>query len=270
MIRFPNCKINLGLYVLEKLPDGYHQLETAFYPVGLSDILEINTTSSVETMLNITGTEIHGAPSDNLCFRAWQILHAEYGIPAVEMHLHKIIPIGAGLGGGSSDAAFTLSMLNELFEIGIPLQKLDKLAARLGMDCPYFLLNAPALGQGKGDILTPLSVELKGMHIAILKPGIHISTSRAYASIKPHPQKYSIQELIQRPINEWKYILSNDFEEGIFDKYPVIAEIKQKLYQKGAVYASMSGSGSAVYGIFKREPELAGSFEGSFAWQGSL
>ena len=270
MIRFPNCKINLGLHILEKLPDGYHRIETVFYPLGLSDILEINPSASGNSLLTISGLEIPGDTKENLCFRVWQLLKEDYGIPAAEMHLHKIIPTGAGLGGGSADAAFSLAMLNDLFETGIPNGKLITLAARLGMDCPYFLMNTPALGTGKGEILTPISLSLKGMHIVLVKPGIHVSSAEAYAGVIPLPRTVTLTELIRRPIEEWKQLLENDFEESVFQKYPEISIIKEELYAKGAVYASMSGSGSAVYGIFRKSTDLTGSFTNDFLWQGIL
>jgi 4-diphosphocytidyl-2-C-methyl-D-erythritol kinase len=270
MIRFPNCKINLGLRILERLPDGYHRLETIFYPLGLSDILEINPSNSAITHLTITGIEVQGQPTDNLCYQAWEMLNKEYGIPAVEMHLHKIIPTGAGLGGGSSDAAFTLAMLNDLFEIGITNEKMYSLALRLGMDCPYFLLNTPALGTSKGEILTPASIDLKGIHIVVVKPEIHISTAEAYSGVIPRLRNKSLSVLMQQPVGNWKHSLVNDFEESVFRKYPEIARIKDKLYENGALYASMSGSGSAVYGLFSEKVDLSAYFYDCFVWQGSL
>jgi 4-diphosphocytidyl-2-C-methyl-D-erythritol kinase len=270
MIRFPNCKINLGLHILEKLPDGYHSLETIFYPLSLSDILEINPSDSATTRLTITGIEIQGQPTENLCYKAWDLLNQEFGIPTVEMHLHKIIPTGAGLGGGSSDAAFTLSMINELFNIGISSENLFSLALRLGMDCPYFLLNTPALGTGKGEKLTPVPINLKGIHIVVAKPDIHISTAEAYSGVIPRLRDKSQPKLMAQPIGNWKQSLVNDFEEPVFLKYPEIAGIKEKLYEKGALYASMSGSGSAVYGLFNEKVDMSAYFNDCFVWQGSL
>jgi 4-diphosphocytidyl-2-C-methyl-D-erythritol kinase len=270
MIRFPNCKINLGLHVLEKLPDGYHRIETAFYPIGLSDILEVNPSVSGQTHLTITGIPIPGDTRDNLCYRAWELLNLEYGIQAVEMHLHKIIPTGAGLGGGSSDAAAVLLMLNELFAMELSPQKLHELATQLGMDCPYFLLNAPAIGSGKGELLSPIQIELKGFHLVVAIPGIPVSTAEAYSGVIPKLRNSSLAELLQLPVEAWKHELINDFEESVFFKHPEIGMIKEEFYRQGAVYASMSGSGSALYGIFREKIDLAGRFEGCFLWNSPL
>ncbi|NVO20631.1 MAG: 4-(cytidine 5'-diphospho)-2-C-methyl-D-erythritol kinase [Bacteroidetes bacterium] len=267
MIRFPNCKINLGLNILERLPDGYHGIATLFYPIGLSDILEINASSGKETRLTVSGIALPGDPKDNLCFRAWNILHEECGIPAVEMHLHKLIPAGAGLGGGSSDAAQTLMILNELFLLGLGHEKLALRATQLGMDCTFFLLNKPAIGEGRGEILNPFAKVLTGKFIVLVKPEVHVSTAEAYAGVVPFKSHIHIGDVLNTPIEAWKDQLENDFEKSVFQKFPDIGRIKEELYSNGAVYASMSGSGSAVYGIFNEKVNLSSLFNGCFVWQ---
>ena len=268
MIRFPNCKINLGISILEKLPDGYHRLETVFYPLGLSDILEILPSEKMQ--VTVTGSRFPGSAEDNLCYKAWQLIQAEYQVPPVQMHLHKIIPTGAGLGGGSSDAAFTLRMLNEMFELNLTDEQLMDLAARLGMDCPYFILNSPALGTGRGEILQPVRLNLKGYFLVLVKPEVHVSTKEAYAGVKPAPAAQSLIGLLKLPVTAWRDRMINDFEKSVIDKHPEIGHIKDLLYEEGAAYASMSGSGSAVYGIFREAPELKNTFPGCFSWTGKL
>jgi len=270
MICFPNCKINLGLHILRKLPDGFHELETAFYPLELRDILEIIPSKTGETTLSVTGLTLPGDTRDNLCIRAWQLLSSRTGIPPVSIFLHKIIPAGAGLGGGSSDAAFTLSMLNTMYSLGLSEKELGDLALGLGMDCPFFLLNSPAIATGKGEILNPVPLNLKGMKIVLVKPDIHISTADAYANVTPKPGRTPLQEILMNPAEEWKNILVNDFEESIFRRYPEIEKIKQTLYDTGAVYASMSGSGSAVFGIFRKYPDIQGKFTECYTWVGEI
>lgn len=268
MIRFPHCKINLGISILEKLPDGYHRLETVLYPLGLSDMLEI--LPSDEMQFTVTGTMAPGSTETNLCYRAWKLMSDEYKVPPVRMHLHKIIPTGAGLGGGSSDAAFTLRMLNELFELDLGKEMLMKLAARLGMDCPYFILDGPALGTGRGEILQPIQLDLKGYTLVLVKPDIHVSTAEAYAGVKPAPKTDLLLKQVQTPVPGWKNLLVNDFEKTIIEKFPEIGIIKDTLYSQGAVYAAMSGSGSAVYGIFEGEPGPVIEFPGCFTWTGRM
>jgi len=210
MICFPNCKINLGLHILRKLPDGYHELETVFYPLELRDILEIIPSKTGETTLSVTGLTLPGDTRDNLCIRAWKLLSGKLGIPPVSIFLHKIIPAGAGLGGGSSDAAYTLSLLNDMFSLKLSEKDLGDLALELGMDCPFFLLNAPAIATGKGEILNPLRLNLKGMKVVLIKPDIHISTAEAYANVKPKQGRKTIQEILLNPVEEWKNLLVND------------------------------------------------------------
>lgn len=254
MISFPNCKINLGLWVTQRRKDGYHSIETVMMPVPWCDILEIVLASGPETTLTITGKKVDSPEKDNLCYRAWQLMADAYSIPVVNMHLHKVIPTGAGLGGGSSDASFTLRMLNKIFNLNLDSTTLRSLAVRLGMDCPFFIDNIPALSTGRGEILKPISFGLSGYYLMLVKPDIHVSTAAAFTGIMPIQRENSIEEITNLPITEWKDIVSNDFEKIVFDLYPEIQEIKNKLYRAGAVYASMSGSGSAVFGLFDSKP----------------
>ncbi len=254
MIAFPNSKINLGLQILERLPDGYHRISSLLYPVPLYDILEILPSGTGKTELQISGLPIPESEIEkNLCYKAWKLLHDEWGIPAVKIYLHKIIPLGAGLGGGSSDAAFALKMLNAIFPLNLSHQRLTELAAKLGMDCPFFITNTHALAEGKGELLTPVELNLSNYHLALVKPEVHISTAAAYAGVVPDATRQPLQELIKAPVSEWKNIIFNDFEKNIFSSHPEIKEIKEKLYGMGAVYAAMSGSGSAVFGLFTEE-----------------
>jgi len=270
MIRFPNCKINLGLHILEKLPDGYHRIETVFYPVPLTDILEIIPSSTGTTSLDVSGIQVEGAMEQNLCYKAWQLLQQECGIPAVHMHLHKMIPSGAGLGGGSSDAATALSIMNELFKLQLTPAVLAEYASRLGMDCPFFLLGTPALGEHKGEILTPLLLDLGDWFIRIVKPAVHSSTAAAYAGVNPQPNRPSLADLITQPVNLWKDLLVNDFETGIFNSHPELLSIRNQLYDQGAVFASISGSGSALFLFFFSKPSFPSIFPGCFCWEGKL
>jgi 4-diphosphocytidyl-2-C-methyl-D-erythritol kinase len=267
MIRFPYCKINLGLHILEKLPDGYHRIETLFYPVPLTDILEIIPKTSGQTTLAVTGIELPGNAEENICFKAWQLLHQEFNIPSVDIYLHKLIPTGAGLGGGSSDAAMTLRMLDEMFSLGLTEMQLHTYALRLGMDCPFFLQQLPAIGSHKGEILKPHKFDLKGKYLVLVKPEVHVSTADAYSGVKPIQHPFDIANLISRPLKDWKSILVNDFEPSVFSKVPIIGEIKDILYDAGAQYASMSGSGSAVFAIFNEAPKIDELFRDCFVWK---
>lgn len=246
MITFPNAKINLGLHVLRKREDGFHEIETVFYPIDMHDSLEIRP--AVETTLNFSGPELSGG--ENIVMKAYRLLEQEYGIPPVEIHLLKHIPAGAGLGGGSSDAAHALIMLDEMFSLDISPAELEKLAAELGSDCSFFIRNKPAIASGRGELLEDIELDLSGYEIKVITPDIHISTPEAYGMVTPTDMRPSLREIIQNPIHDWKEVLVNDFEKPIFAKYPEIREIKKSLYDQGAAYASMSGSGSAVYGIF--------------------
>ena len=253
MITFPNAKINIGLNVVEKRPDGYHNLETVFYPIPLEDALEINPpTKDAQSActFTLTGINIEGNSEDNLVMKAYRLLGAHYPLPPVQIHLHKHIPTGAGLGGGSSDAAYMLKLLNECFGLNIPTDKLEEYAARLGADCAFFVRNQPVYAEGIGNVFTPIKLSLKGYGLIVIKPGVFVSTRDAFAPIKPHRPAQNLQDLVKRPINEWKENIINDFEASVFPKFPIIGTLKEKLYQSGAIYAAMSGSGSSVYGLF--------------------
>ena len=253
MLAFPNIKINLGLSITEKRPDGYHNLETVFYPVALEDALEIRTSSETEKKITLHqyGMEIAGNPEDNLVAKAYSLLDKEFHLPPIEVHLYKHIPSGAGLGGGSADAAFMLKLLNNKFELGLPDDTLEEYAAKLGADCAFFIKNRPTYAEGIGNIFSPLPLSLKGYRIWLVKPDIFVSTRDAFAKIKPHHPEMSLKEIAQLPVEEWNGRMVNDFEESVFPQFPAIGEIKEEMYRQGAVYASMSGSGSSVYGLFK-------------------
>jgi 4-diphosphocytidyl-2-C-methyl-D-erythritol kinase len=254
MITFPNCKINIGLWVTQRRADGYHNIQTLMVPVPWCDALEIVPTLGSQTTLTITGNKVDATTEENLCFLAWKLMAEKYNIPAVEMHLHKVIPSGAGLGGGSADAAFTLKMLNSLFKLNLDSETLRSLAVQLGMDCPFFIDNVPALSTGRGEFLKPITLKINGLNIVIVKPPIHVSTAAAFAGIKPQYRENSLADFCEVPIQAWKKKLKNDFEQSVFGLYPDIEELKNRMYRKGAVYASMSGSGSAVYGLFENQP----------------
>jgi 4-diphosphocytidyl-2-C-methyl-D-erythritol kinase len=269
MVNFPNAKINLGLYIKTKRPDGFHELESCFYPVGWTDALEI--LEAPELKFESSGIEIPGNTADNLCLKAYYLLAKDYDLPPVHIHLHKVVPIGAGMGGGSADAAFTIRMLNESFALGLSVEQMQRYARQLGSDCAFFIENKPVIAYGKGDEFMPLEVpKLKG-YIVIVYPQIHISTKEAYAGVKPAAPKFNLNELILSGIENWKDNLKNDFEDSLFPSYPVLPAIKNKLYEKGAIYASMTGSGSAVYGIFKEAPVWGGWFPEEYQiWSGRL
>lgn len=255
MISYPNAKINIGLNIIEKRPDGYHNIETVFYPFGLSDVLSVEPSATCsDYSFSSGGIAIGGNPDDNLVIKAYRLLQSEYEIPPVDISLIKQIPFGAGLGGGSSDAAFMLKALNVLFELKISTKKLEKLASELGADCPVFIRNKPVFASGIGNVFSPVKLVLKNYFLLLVKPDIHVSTPEAYSLVIPEKPQVSLSELIQSPIAEWKGLIKNDFEKSVFTRYPQIAEIKDSMYDLGAVYASMSGSGSSVYGIFETPP----------------
>ena len=250
MILFPNAKINIGLHIKRKRSDGYHELETIFYPVNYCDVLEIIIAD--ELTLTTSGIDIPG--DDNLCLQAFHMLKQDFDIPAVHIHLHKIIPIGAGLGGGSSDAAFTLKGLNQIFDLQLSNKQLRMYAVKIGADCPFFIENKPMLATGIGDVLEPIGLDLSDYYIAIVNPNIHISSLEAYSGVTPKKPLCSLSELIKSPVKEWQ--LQNDFEQSVFMKYSAVENLKKSLYEKGAVYAAMSGSGSSVFGLFENRPTL--------------
>ncbi len=252
MISFPNAKINLGLHVTEKRPDGFHNLETVFYPVGWSDVLEF--VISAEFGFTTSGIPISGVPESNLVIKAYQLLKEEFNLPALKIHLHKNIPFGAGLGGGSSDGAFMLVMLNKTFNLDISEERLIGYAARLGSDCPFFVLNKPVFATGRGEVMNIVNMKINGLFIILVKPPFEVSTAQAFQFVVPKKSEDSLPELLSQPVQKWKNIISNQFELSVFQNYPEIEGVKSKLYESGAVYASMSGSGSCVFGIFDQLP----------------
>ncbi|WP_207422683.1 4-(cytidine 5'-diphospho)-2-C-methyl-D-erythritol kinase [Desertivirga brevis] len=257
MIVFPNAKINIGLNILNRRTDGYHNLETVFYPIQIKDALEV--IQSEELSFTATGIEIPGHANENLCLKAWHLLKNDFDIPSVGMHLHKGIPIGAGLGGGSADAAFFIRLMNEKFELGLSLEKMQAYARQLGADCAFFIKNEPVFAFGKGDEFEEVLLSLKSYYLVLVMPPVHVSTGEAYRGVKPQSPERSLKELIELPVGEWKYHIKNDFEASIFNNHPSIRGVKSALYEAGALYSSMSGSGASVYGIFKEEislPEL--------------
>lgn len=265
MIVFPNCKINLGLNILNKRSDGYHNLETIFYPIPLTDSLEIienrQTVKSPTFPFTTSGIPISGKPSSNLCVKAYRLLKQDFpDMPGVKIHLHKIIPSGAGLGGGSADAAFSLKVMNELFKLQLTNEQLIHYAAKLGSDCPFFIINKPCFASGRGEILEEIQLDLSLFKFIIVNPRIHIDTGRAFLNMTPSKPEKTVKEIIAGPLESWKDELINDFEKIIFQQHHEIMEIKDSLYRNGAIYASMSGSGSTVVGIFPKDQPLQLSF----------
>ncbi|MCF6183260.1 MAG: 4-(cytidine 5'-diphospho)-2-C-methyl-D-erythritol kinase [Bacteroidales bacterium] len=269
MLVFPNAKINIGLNITEKRPDGFHNLESVFYPINLSDILEFVTS---EKKINFTnsGLQIGVSDNDNLVLKAYYLLKKDFKLPELNIHLHKIIPFGAGLGGGSSDAAFMLKALNQYFELNISEYKLQFYAQKLGSDCPFFITNKPVFAEGTGNIFTNIDLDLSSYYILLVKPNIHISTKDAFSEIKPKKPKISLKEIIKLPVKQWRELIKNNFEEPVFKMHPEIKNIKETLYNRGAVYAQMSGTGSTVYGIFEKKPENFKEFENYFTFQDKL
>lgn len=251
MLDFPNAKINLGLYVTEKRSDGFHNLESCFYPVQWCDALEILPAQTEQ--FTLTGLPVPGNPETNLCLKAYKLLQQDFALPPIQLHLHKVIPMGAGLGGGSSDAAFTLHLLNSVFGLNLSTAILQNYARQLGSDCAFFIENKPVIATEKGDVFTALDLNLSGYTCVLVYPGIHITTAEAYGNIKPKPAPQPLESILKQDVTTWKDLLHNDFETALFPKYPELAQLKEQLYEAGAAYASMSGSGSTVYGLFKGE-----------------
>jgi 4-diphosphocytidyl-2-C-methyl-D-erythritol kinase len=254
MVVFPPCKINLGLHITRKREDGYHELETCFYPIPWTDILEIVPAN--EFSFSSSGLPIQGSDDHNLCVKAYKLLQQDFALPPVAIHLHKVIPMGAGLGGGSSDGAYTLRVLNTIFTLGLSTEQLASYAAQLGSDCSFFLYDHPMLATGRGEILTHSSVSLKEKYCLLIYPALHITTAQAYAMVKPAPALESLAQILTRPLS-WKHELVNDFETSIFPLYPALQDLKVALYNAGATYAAMSGSGSTLFGIFNEAPDTS-------------
>lgn len=256
MIFFPNAKINIGLNIVERRTDGYHNIETIMYPIKWCDILEIVPAKKAKSTLTVTGRHIECPAEKNLVMKALRMFQDTYTIGNVDIFLHKIIPDGAGLGGGSADAAFTLKGLNELFNCNIPNEQLAKMASKIGADCPFFIYNEPQLATGIGDEFSPVNLNLNGHKLLVVKPHVSVPTSKAYSGVIPQTPTHCLRQSLSRPIDTWKEYITNDFEKSIFPEYPEISGIKHKLQEMGATYTSMSGSGSSIYGIFTHERDI--------------
>lgn len=251
MVVFPNCKINIGLNITGRRSDGFHDLETVFYPVQWMDVLEVIHKNDLPPSIHLSGIEVQGNEDDNICIKAYRLLKQDFPqLPAIDIYLHKAIPTGAGLGGGSADGAFMLKVLNDKFNLRLTEAALIGYALQLGSDCPFFILNKPCFAEGRGEKMIPVASDLSAYAMVFVNPGIHINTGWAFSNITPAVPARSIKDIIQQPVETWKQEMKNDFEAPVFGAYPEIAAIKQKLYDNSAVYASMSGTGSTVYGIF--------------------
>jgi 4-diphosphocytidyl-2-C-methyl-D-erythritol kinase len=270
LLLFPNAKLNFGLHILRRRADGFHDLETAFVPIAWTDALEVLPTSENTPTLTLTGRPIPGNPATNLCLRAWELLKVDFpALPSAHLHLHKVVPIGAGLGGGSADAAFTLRGLNDVFGLGLTVDTLMPYARRLGADCAFFLLNQPVLATERGDEFSSLALpQLAGCTVVVVWPALPISTAEAFRGVVPVVPPVPLADVLARPLSEWRGALTNDFEAALAPRFPVLATVKEALYAAGAAYASLSGSGSAVFGVFTDEvPPL--TFPADFAlWKG--
>ena len=260
------CKINLGLNIVERRPDGYHNLQTIFYPVPLFDELTIKENDN-EDELTLEGHSLEGDVQDNLVLKAVRLLRQEgFPVPPLSIDLKKVIPSGAGLGGGSSDAACMVKSVSELFDLNLSEEQMELLVSRLGADCPFFVNPRPVYAEGIGDVFTPISLSLSGWHLMLVKPEVHVSTREAYAGVHPHQPAYSLLETAKLPVGQWAERMTNDFEENIFANHPLLAEIKKELYHQGAAYASMSGSGSTIYGLFRSRPHCEQLFAEHFTF----
>jgi 4-diphosphocytidyl-2-C-methyl-D-erythritol kinase len=268
MVVFPNCKINIGLNITQRRMDGFHNIETIFYPVPWTDILEIIVSEQED--FTFEGIKIECKLKDNLCYKAWQLLKNDFHLPPIKLFLYKNIPSGAGLGGGSSDAAFTLKALNKLFSLDLHEDILMQFASKLGSDCAFFIKNQAAYATGKGNIFSEVPLDLSGYYVLIVKPQIHMATAEAYKLVSPQQPANSLTELINLPLTKWGSNINNDFEGPVFRMYPELKTIKDKLYSLGAVYAAMSGSGSAIYGLFTDKIDHRKEFAGKVSWMKQL
>ena len=269
MVTFPPAKINLGLRIRRRRADGYHELESCLVPVRWCDLLEVMEADAFS--FQTSGLSIPGDDKNNLCARAYQLLQPDFSLPPVQIYLHKIIPMGAGLGGGSSDAASMLTMLNEVFSLSLETSILENYAAQLGSDCPFFIRNQPRMAYGTGTTLEDIAIDLSGKHIVLVYPNVAVTTVKAYANVRPQERDTSLKEPLEMlPMVDWKEYIGNDFEESVFRQHPALADIKEELYQAGAVYASMSGSGSTVYGLFEESIELPTAWDAYSVWQGNF
>ncbi len=271
MINFPKAKINLGLRVIRKRADGYHDIESVFYPIGLSDALEFKITSEEKAdEIKVTGLPIPESDSENLVLKAIKLMRNRFPLPFLKVHLHKAIPCGGGLGGGSSDGSYMLKSINKFFNYGLSNEELRAISLDIGSDCPFFIDSEPALALDRGENLTPVPPFLEGMYIILLHPHINISTKEAYLHCYPHERRQPLTELVKYRPNDWKNLIVNDFEEYVFRMHPEIGELKKYLYNSGAIFSSMTGSGSAVYGIFGHQPSISRSLQRYLVYQGEL
>jgi len=277
MITFPIAKINLGLNVVEKRPDGYHNLQTVFYPVPIMDALEIvpmneGFPSDVDCDLKVTNIHIEVDEQRNLVVRAYRLLKQDFpSLPRIHTHLWKGIPTQAGMGGGSSDCAYMIRILNETFDLQLTDEQMQRYAAQLGADCAFFIKSIPCYAEGIGEKLVPISLDLSGWHIGVVRPDIPVPTKEAFSRIHPHYPELNCREVVMQPVETWHNTLVNDFEESVFALYPEIGAIKEQLYKMGATYAAMSGSGSALFGLFKEKPdELRQAFPDMFTFSTTL
>ena len=270
MIYFSPAKINIGLQILNKRTDGYHNIQSVMHPVGLCDILEINILPAADKgfLFSQSGIRFEGDQEDNLCLQALELFRKETPLPPVQMHLHKQIPVGAGLGGGSSNASSTLLGLNALADNPLTVKQLKELAAILGSDCPFFLDPQTMMMEGRGEILTPLFLSMEEIYLVLLFPEIHVSTQDAYAGVNPANPPLQLKEIINEPLSRWEELIENDFEKSVFSRYPQLGSIKQELYSSGATFASLSGSGSSLYGLFKERPTLPEGLQKYVIWEG--
>ncbi len=255
MVVFPNAKINIGLKIIGKLPSGYHSIESCFYPIPLTDALEVIESNTLS--FTSTGIDIPGKEKENLCLKAFWLIKEQYDIPLVAIHLHKHIPIGAGLGGGSADGAFMIKLLNEKFKLGISIKEMEKLAGKLGSDCPFFINNKPVYVEGTGNVFSEINFSLQGKYFVLVMPKIHVSTTQAYSGISPCKSNSNLKKDVETlDLSRFQSVVKNDFEKPVFSQFPELTEIKKALFKAGATYASMSGSGSAIFGVFESKPEF--------------
>lgn len=268
MIKFPSAKINIGLSIVEKRGDGYHNIESIFYPVPVNEVLEISLKeNNAKTTFTNSGITVDSPVENNLCIKAFRLMQDDFNLPNLHIHLHKVIPFGAGLGGGSSDAAYTIKAVNDFFKLQLSIARMKEMAAKIGSDCSFFIENVPSLVKGRGEILKPIDLDLKGLYLVLVKPDIHISTAMAYAGITPKKSEFNLEKISSLPIDKWNGCITNDFEQHIFIKFPLLQEIKEKIYKLGALYASMSGSGSTIYGLFKEEVDVRNKFPGCYIYK---
>ncbi|MDE5424045.1 4-(cytidine 5'-diphospho)-2-C-methyl-D-erythritol kinase [Ancylomarina sp. DW003] len=268
MLTYSNAKINIGLNIVEKRNDGFHNIETIFFPIGMRDAIEIaDSKEDTPYTFSASGIPINIDAKDNIVVKAYELIRAKYNFPAQDIHLHKNIPFGAGLGGGSANAAYMIKLLNKKFNLGMTIEEMENEVSQLGSDCAFFIANNPAFANQKGENLSPIQLDLSGYHFLLIKPDIHISTPEAYSNIKPQKPVVSLKELIKQPIETWKESIKNDFEASIFPKHPLLAEIKEELHEEGAIYAAMSGSGSSMFGLFKDDPRTLAQWEKHYCWK---